>query len=233
MTDWQAYLDQSMSSADRAAAEHLLATDPSARAELEGLRAFIKEVRKAGQRELVPATRVADIVGGPNRSKKLPFLVGKLAFAGLAAALLVNYVLLDPDRPNREWWSSGWYVTSDATKARNWLRGKSIEFMPDVPSPAGAELQGACYGGDWVCFVYRKNGDQYRLYSSTDSDRFVSGKMIATSPNEPALFHTGRGTGWMQGGSAFYIDGPNPKFRDEMALTIARVVAKMDPRDCR
>lgn len=233
MIDWQAYLDQSMSPEDRAVADQLLATDPRARAELEGLRAFIKVLREAGRRELVPATRVGDILESPQPNRKLPFLVGKLAFAGLAAALLVNYVLLDPDRPNREWWSGGWYASNDATKARNWLRDKSTEFMPDIPSPAGAELQGACFGSDWVCFVYRKNGDQYRLYSSTDSDRFVSGKMIQTSPTEPALFHTGRGTGWMQGGSAFYIDGPNPKFRDEMAMTIARAVAKMDPRDCR
>lgn len=232
--DWQAYLDGSLSVEDRAAADQMLASDPDSRAELDGLRSFVDQIRVQGRAEVVPTITAAELLNRPKINRTSPLARLAVAAACLALAFfLINNVLLDPDRPNRKWWASGWLATNDATNARTWLRTKVDQFMPDVDSPDGAKLKGACFGDDWACLVYEKSGDQYRLYASQDSERFINAEEVPTSPSLPPLYNTRRGTGWVQNSTAFYIDGPQPSVRESIATKIASVVATMDPRDCR
>lgn len=92
--DWQMYEDGLLSQQDLQAAEEALRSDPRARMELEGLRAFRRAVRDAALHVSVPQKRLerrlGDVVGRVAiPSVRIRLAIAAAAVCAVAVALVV------------------------------------------------------------------------------------------------------------------------------------------------
>jgi len=86
--DWQAYDDGSLGPAERAMADQALASDPHARAELEGLRRLKSAIQEM-KSEAVPIRRLEAAFERPRVSLRWALVVGALLIGALTWAWVV------------------------------------------------------------------------------------------------------------------------------------------------
>jgi len=221
--DWQAYLDGSLSPDERAEAEALLASNPSARAELEGLTTFIGAVRDAGLREDIPIERLMArlphaIQPKTSTGPKLRWIFGGGGLA-VAAAMLWFFVLsVKPPRGG-----ANALTTSDPVVAANWARERmdfdvpAIDLGNDVPLTLVHLAEARC------CFDYRYKGNLYHVnVLRKGSGKVGSGREIQMSNGIKA--YQGRGVRWTQGNWDFFVVGPDASGSVEIADRTSRSI---------
>lgn len=175
--DWQAYEDGSLDAATRAQADALLATDPGAQKELEGLRRLKAALRSTAGHEDVPVaslqaslSRTVKSRPKPKRRWLVPALLGA---AALAAAFFVFRSL-----PPRIQFDDSPMVsstrTSDPSEALRIARaGRGANYGSLDPRPV-ANLTGVAYGKTWTKFELEYEGKPVSLYLHEHPGKLVN-----------------------------------------------------------
>ncbi len=219
--DWQAYLDGSLSQEERAAAEVQLATDPAARAELDGLRAFIALVRKAGRSQHVPIDRLRARLSAVARPSRVHW-IQRSAVAVVAAAVLVFaffYARVDPDRLNQTATQAS-FATANPLAAAEWLRKHGQKMAPVIDLGTTAVVQTTSFGQDWGCYEFLVDGVPYRIYMTTKEASFTQRPQKVLPCG--TLTYSARGTGFCAQGCNFYVVGPDQATREHLASVATR-----------
>lgn len=221
--DWQAYLDGSMSLDERAKAEASLESDPSARAELDGLRTFIGAVREAGLREDVPIERLMRRMPKANQPKTTtgPSLRWIFGGGGLAvAAAMLWFFVLSVKPPQSD---ANSLTTSDPVVAANWAKGRMGFAVPAMNLGNDVPLTLVHLGQAHCCFDYRFKGNLYHVnVLKKGSGKIGDGKEIHMSNGIKA--YQGRGVRWTQGNWDFYVIGPGTSESVEIADKTSRSI---------
>lgn len=201
--DWQAYLDGSLIQQEQLRADELLRQDPSAQAELDSLKNFREQIKKAGLGEAVPTSRLEANLRQIVRENRTPWFarfsfLGPVAAAIVALAVIVNvptnFRTVDQPSSNQVVASTldlrlSPFVASmavhDPQKAAEWTASK-VHYPTPVISLAslkGSELEGAECGQCWMAYRVQYQGEKYIIYGRHESDRFAKKKCMMAQGN--------------------------------------------------
>jgi hypothetical protein len=206
-TDWQAYEDGVLTPMEKAAADELMRKDPSARRELEGLRALRKAVRAAALREPVPMKKLnlalAATTGGDRRQVGIlrPALLVLALLAVIAFALFRLYAEI-PTTYNDPVTKSERFTSQIA--AQTWAHDVTgIEFDPFDLSPMG-KIVGAHTVGASACFDFEIEGG---LVHVAVANTHFGAKGCKTVPTDDGniFLHEVSGTVYVNCGEFGYI----------------------------
>lgn len=172
MNDWQAYLDGSLTAADRERLDSLLSQDASARAELDGLSGFRAALRSTGQSVTVPSRRETDamlreIVRSGSRGSAGRW---RMAFVPVALLLVMVAAWLFYPRPAAVFEGRVTPVVAqaeigDSLRAAEWLVETADRPAPNLNLTAiGAELTAVSTGEGWIGFNFEMDGETYTVY---------------------------------------------------------------------
>lgn len=152
--DWQMYEEGELGPEAMRQAEEALRTDPMAKKELDGLRAFRRNVREAALSVTVPQKRLEKRLGEVVGRVELPKWRVRLSLAA-AVVCAVVLALIAVDRlsqPNslieerREFQTAG--------EAVEWASEQSMIPMPMIESAKFGPLDSVHAGRGWACFDY-------------------------------------------------------------------------------
>ena len=154
--DWQAYEDGLLGPEERELAEKALRTDPSARKQLEGLRAFRAMLRNVALREPVPHRRLRTIlrsvIGRSRPALRRYALVGAATVAAVVFAFLSFRAIYQP--PVGEMRES----FDTFAQAQTWASRQTGFVIPKIElASLGAFQSVHCSSGE-ACFDYLVNG---------------------------------------------------------------------------
>ncbi|MBS1722191.1 MAG: hypothetical protein JSS66_04190 [Armatimonadetes bacterium] len=207
--DWQAYEDGSLSPELRAEADKLLATEPSAKAELEGLRSLKAALVKTAELETIPLDKLSRMVRKVSHPKpKWAWPVAGIAFAVLAFAgykvwTNVMTVTFD-DSP-----VAGQLCTGDPSAAAKFANERNgLKVQPVEPAP-GYELSDVKAGNDWTMFQFTRGQTKCFLYVRKGETTFQGPPARHVAGNPVYLVHTrfGDGLGWVGGDYSYLLTG--------------------------
>ncbi len=221
-TDWQAYLDGSLEGDQLAHAEQNLNDDPNARAELDGLKSFIGQLKNQGLSEPVPLDRLKANLNQTVRANRTPwharpvFWVPAMAAALGILALTFNnpirsinsYQPLPVAAQEVELRLSEFQAATtihDPQAAARWANEKTKKPAPVVTfaSLPGTTFDGAECGFCWIAYKISYKGDQYTVYGRQERDRYTD-ELPSSSCDGGTLFHFKGGVGWRGKGNMSY-----------------------------
>lgn len=216
--DWQAYRDGLMASAERARVDEMLRSDAAVRADQAAFEQFRASLRSGGLAESLPLCQLHALLP-QNTPRTLPRPWGRLAVGAVAASALAfaGYRVATRDPYAVDGWiARGSMSTAQFAQAVPWVSKNAGVDMPvfDLASVRGS-LTGVRYGEGWGSYTVTCCGKPYTISFSTEQQpRFLS------VPSQDRFHETDRGTGWIQGGLAFYISGPDAQKRRDIANVI-------------
>ncbi len=215
--DWGAYLAGEMSEVERAELERLLASDESARRDLEGFRAFLGGLKEAALREPIPREELERALRRtvPERRRTISRLnlVGAAACVLALAYLGFGLITRDPMSFNTSA-SRERLATRSAREASIWLRSKTPLAPPQVDLSPLAELVGAQYGDGWACYDYKGESGSYYLYFRGDDSKLRQGKQGELAKHRVWI---GKGIGWKGRSVSCYLRGGDAATRAKLA----------------
>lgn len=233
--NWQAYLDQSLSSEEMAQAMELLKSSPSARAELAALEQFTQQVRQAGLSQTVPlqhleaslrALRSPKVVQRPSWRLLGAGAVAAVAMA-FAARQIISTTVQVPVSPGSVSFAVGnaleTHPVTVPSAAANWVKSKTNFDYPTIDLLPMGKLKSAQVASKWVAYDYDVEGHTYVLAMSNSCGTQVLGGKIAKQL-DGAILYEGQGIGWKIGKITYYVTGPNRANRFNMAILAANQV---------
>ncbi|MBS1714146.1 MAG: hypothetical protein JST30_07390 [Armatimonadetes bacterium] len=158
--DWQAYDDGSLGPAERAVADQALATDPSAQAELEGLRR-LKSAVSAMSTEPVPIRRLESVFYRPKSTWRWATLAAVLVVATFAWAWIV---FKRPTEIRFDLVGARPAVSVEGLEsARLWLAAEAALDVPEGSLPV-LPVKRVYRGTGWGCIEYEVGQHSVSLY---------------------------------------------------------------------
>ena len=236
--DWQAYLDGSLSPAEMQAAKEILASDPHANGEFEGLKALREEIKRQAHGEHVPLESLNSSLKQIVRENKTPWFAKSavLVPTAIAACALVAFAVFSPTSQvnpiNPPKVAQAQTVDlqlspfqaeieeHDPVKAAKWLAEKLDRPAPvlTLANAQGSELDGVECGYCWIAYKVSYKGEHYTLYGRKESDRFD--KMPPTECGDKTLYELSDGIAWRcKGDMSYVLKGGNAKDRRTLAET--------------
>ena len=242
MTDWQAYLDGSLSEQDKAAADARLAADAAARAELDGLKEFTSKLRDSALAEAVPVDRLQAGMRSALRPTGVfgtnvrPGVAAAMAACLVLVALAVNFaaVLKNPI-PVGNGTSSGGYPGpiaidlrksafvgaldgSDPKTAAAWAT-KTVHYnVPPVDlQSVGATMTKTECGGCWIAYHFDYEGSDYTLYGRRETGGLAKATTLQCG-SDVALYLVQDGVAWYaKNGMTYVLKGGDSAGRESLA----------------
>ncbi len=217
--DWQAYLDGSLSGTDREAAESMLAEDPGARAELEGLKAFRTAIRLAASEEApigaLEGALQRTVFGASETKAPRTRRIWAWPVAAAAAAAILFFLFRGPTISSGE---IGSLATADAVAAARWAKDRVGIASPAVSLAGMGRLELVHCGRGWACFDYVVDGQRFHLYVTP-----AKGDWAGCEEREVGgrRYYVGDDVGWTAGTLAFRVKGGT----EELRLRIAEQAA--------
>lgn len=221
--------------------ETALRDDPAARAELDGLKAFVARTRKDGQAVIVPVTRLEGILGGVVGHGAPRGIFGtkiRPSVAAVAAVLmiLVSWAVLRPPvivgetLPTVDLRKSAFVARnsiSDPVQAAVWAQKTNGKSAPVVSlASLGVQLTGEECGGCWVAYGLRFKGEDFVLYARQESGAFKGLKAASCGTN--AIYEVHNGTGWYgPGGMTYILTGGSHGARTELAQNACQEIREV------
>lgn len=225
--DWQAYLDGTLDPETRAEAERRLLKDPTARRELEGLRAFVVATRGAMVAEPVP---IGNLRRALRKASQPPWLPAtRWAFAGVAItvalAAIWTQAMMDPIRLDRTP-VEGTFATMSPVAASQWVGQQARIPAPVLRLPCGARFDEARYGREWAALAFEHDGVMFELLMSRCAKPFDGARVLTRDGRE---FYVGKGIGWKQGRFAYYLRGGSAEQRWHLAFECIGCIQDIGP----
>ncbi|MCW5936232.1 MAG: hypothetical protein KIT11_02865 [Fimbriimonadaceae bacterium] len=176
--DWQAYEDETLTAAERTAADSLLRTDPAARAELAALRRLRQATREAVLAEEVPEKELKARLAQVTRSAPEQLNRMRVVFAFAAAFLLIAVFATSRLRPLEQ--GAVMELRTESVQLARDFAGRSAQINAPVPALAGlGQFQRVHCGKDWACFDYLVDGRTVHVHVQRDSGGSLPGEMVA------------------------------------------------------
>lgn len=224
--DWGAYLDGSVTDAERARIETLLASSEAARADFEGFKEFRAALRNAALADPVPIERLEALLAKAAGRKSRSVFAPRVAFALAAAAAILALIgwrtwFYDPMLPLVMRVGAS-LETSDPVSAAQWVSQRTGWHVPVVTLAGMGQFIGVELGDDWFCYDFDVRGRRVHLFMHSDKERFNGLK--ATEVANHRLF-LGDGVGWTCCHLAYVLKGADRSLLIECAL---RMEAELD-----
>lgn len=214
--DWQAYLDGSLTGETLQRAEEALANDPTARAELDGLKSFRSVLKSAAMKEVVPELGLLATMKQVVRENRKPWFARPsvlLPVAVAASALVMAVMFASPELSGADRQVLAEASTSTAPRAINsttdlrqssfqaamngsdpraaakWLAEKVNYDAPVIrlASVKGAQLDGAECGYCWIAYRMSYQGQKYVLYGRREQGRDFLTQPLSSSECRSAV----------------------------------------------
>jgi hypothetical protein len=191
--DWQMYEDGEFGPEAKRLAEKALSEDPSARAELEGLRAFKRSVREAAMAEPVPVrsmeVKLGQIVGRRPSTRwqvRAAAAVAALLLIGLGYAGVSAVMWANPAIEQRAEFNS-------LSNSIDWAVDRSDIPVPQFTETGVGTFTSAHAARGWACFDFLANGKSAHVLV-TRGKVFKFGKPPASSTEGEVYVRTDTGT---------------------------------------
>lgn len=223
--DWQAYDAGALSAEETSRHESALRNDPEARAELEGLRAFVARVRSAGLSDVVPHARLAGMSTNAHPPRKRTPLYLTVGLTAAAAALLAFWVaprMEGPVAAPHSLAATRKIRTSDPVEARQWLVSNTSRPAPTLTlGRCSGKLLGVAYDKECMEWDVSMDGLRYSVVGTASSH----GPLTCTSHEFDGqdFLVDGERIGWRcVGGMVYFVSGGTHRGRLKLA-TAARL----------
>lgn len=234
--DWQAYNDGSLEPEQMQRADAILAEDLNAKAELDGLRNFLREVKNQGLAEPVPSDRLREALKKTIRENRTPWHARPTFWvpAGAAAIAILALTFVNPIRPINSYQPlpvaaqeidlrlSEFQAAApihDPEAAARWANEKTKKPAPVVTfaNLSGITFDGAECGFCWMAYKITYKGQQYTVYGRQERDRYTD-KLPASTCEGGTLYHFKDGIGWRgEGNMSYAVKGGTPEGRQAIA----------------
>lgn len=219
-TDWDAYLDGSMSAADRESLDSRLAQEPALARELVGFKAFKAAVHGAGTAVSVPVERLDQALTAASRpvpgagKPAIRWAVRLAPVAAVVVALAAVYwpqpIQRQPSDPVAIGGTAFAAIdVKDPVQAAKWIFEQTGIPVPALTLGRLGNLSHARHGKTWARLDYGVEGHTVHLYVSM-SDTFEG---AATTDIQGYRFYRGaHGFGWRENGLSYYANGCEDEF---------------------
>ena len=228
-TDWDDYLDGTMSASQRETLNERLISDATLAKELEGFKAFRSALRDAGLQVGVPSGRLEGALAAtvakpavPAPGMKWMLRLSPLVAVAIVAAIVyrpegARQALVDPVAIGQ---SSAYAAlqTTDSNAAAEWIFEKTQIPTPALTMGTVGKLSGARHGKDWGRFDFAVQGHTVHVYVAK-SDTFEGAATVSVRGFN--YYRGSNGYGWRDNGLSFYADGCASEVLEE-AVTAAR-----------
>lgn len=172
--DWHAYLDGSLSVAERAEAERILQADSEARLRLENLKSFLAHVAAEGQAEEVPTAKLQAMI--PKSASRAPFGLLRPAMVAVFCLVLLGALLWRPRTQAPASPRIEAIAATDPVVAERWILERTGLDAP-MPSLASGKLVASERTATAGCYCLMLKGHMVHLA--------FTGDMKATQGMEP------------------------------------------------